>query len=153
MQINPALTGKFTFSLTLEGGGTPPLRHSTSILKELFDSTQRLLPMNRPRIALNQGRIAFKPAVNLHPWFVSARSQFLLFGKHREQAADVSSFHELHIVKDRPSVRLGGLIATLFYRFLFAIASKKCTRVGLQRGKAKRGRSVAAVLVWLIASC
>jgi len=81
--------------------------------------------MNRPRIALNQGRIAFKPAVNLHPWFVSARSQFLLFGKHPEQAADVSSFHELHIVKDRPSVRLGGLIAALFYRFLFAIASRK----------------------------
>jgi hypothetical protein len=55
------------FLVNLKRGGTPPLCRSTSILKELFDSTPQSRPRFDPEIALNQGRIAFKSAVDLHP--------------------------------------------------------------------------------------
>ena len=95
--------------VNLRRGGTPPPCHSTSILKELLDSTQRLLPGIDLQIALNRGQIASKPAVNLYPLLVSARLPFLLFGKHLKQGFGLGSFLHLRVVKERPLVRLGGL--------------------------------------------
>ena len=70
MQIKPGdFTGKLancTFSLTLEEG-YPPLCHSTSILKELFNSTPGQPRRSSTGTPLNRGRIAFKPADDLHP--------------------------------------------------------------------------------------
>src|SRR6476646_798755 len=41
--------------VNLRRGDTPPLCHSTSILKELFDSTQTVSPMNRPPNRVESG--------------------------------------------------------------------------------------------------
>jgi hypothetical protein len=83
--------------------------------------------------------------------------RFLLFGKHPEQTRRVGSFHELRVVKERPSVRLGGLLLAPLYRILFAIAKlravarsvcskyslpppilNKPERAGLSKGRSRR---------------
>ena len=67
-----------------------------------------------------------------------------LFGKHPEQAGDVGPYLRLRVVKEQPSVRLGGLLTDLFYRFLFAIASKNC------KGTHERESVEEPRFIWLV---
>jgi len=76
-------------------------------------------------IALQSGLNRVQTRVDLRSRSVPRRIAFLLFSKHLEQTACVGLFHELRVVKERSSVRLGGRILIAFYRILFAIASKK----------------------------
>jgi hypothetical protein len=77
--------------------------------------------------ALKPGLNQSKQGVDLRSRSVSNALRFLLFGKHPEQTRRVGSFHELRVVKERPSVRLGELILVALYRFLFAKGNKMCT--------------------------
>jgi hypothetical protein len=97
---------KCTFLINLRRGGYPPC-HSTSILKELFDSIPWSDPRIDPEIALNRGRIASKPAVDLHPcsFLLDCGFYSLVNTANRLSVAAVS---RLRVVKERFSFRLGG---------------------------------------------
>lgn len=62
--------------------------------------------------------------------------RFLHFGKHLEQAVGVGSYLQLHVVKERPSVRLGGLDNHCIISFL--IRHRKLHATGAHRGRNNR---------------
>src|ERR1044071_95525 len=138
------------FLVNLRRGCTPPLCRSTRILKELFDSTQRSGSRIDPEIALNQGGIAFKSTVDLHPCsFMSDYGFYSLVNTPNRLAGwptlspgfgeawgvRVDSPLRLRVVKERPSLRLGGLVTQSIVSY-FVRQYKHKLRVAVNKPRA-----------------